>query len=82
VQQSLEPSLLANPDDRGAHAADADYLTEQGDLSREFIPCRFPSKALHVSVTPVSDSVAGVVEAMANRRMADDDPDRYDTFTE
>jgi uncharacterized protein (TIGR02996 family) len=37
VQQALEESLVANPDDLGAHAAYADFLMEQGDPRGEFI---------------------------------------------
>jgi uncharacterized protein (TIGR02996 family) len=37
LQQALEAALVENPDDRAAHAAYADYLTEQGDPRGEFV---------------------------------------------
>lgn len=37
LQTSLEQALVDNPDDLAAHAAYADYLTEQGDPRGEFI---------------------------------------------
>lgn len=37
TKQDLELAILANPNDLGAHAAYADYLTEQGDPQGEFI---------------------------------------------
>src|SRR3954453_17448027 len=37
LRQALEQALVENPDDRAAHAAYADLLTEQGDPRGEFI---------------------------------------------
>jgi uncharacterized protein (TIGR02996 family) len=37
LQQSLEQALVEDPDDRAAHSAYADYLTEQGDPRGELI---------------------------------------------
>src|SRR5262245_17823379 len=37
LQAALEEALFANPDDRAAHSAYADYLHEQGDPRGEFI---------------------------------------------
>src|SRR5262249_31074385 len=37
LQRSLEEALVESPDDLAAHAAYADYLTEQGDPRGEFI---------------------------------------------
>src|SRR4051812_45719564 len=36
-REALEAAVRANPDDRAAHAALADYLIEQGDPRGEFI---------------------------------------------